>query len=60
METSQHKNQVKLLDEKISSSNMKGKSNKEDLEPEQIKELWLLETYTWLKSNQILSELKTF
>lgn len=60
MKTSQQKNQMKLLDEKISSSNMKGKSNKEDLEPEQIKELWLLETYTWLKSNQILSELKTF
>lgn len=60
MKTSEQKNQMKLLDEKISSSNMKGKSNKEDLEPEQIKELWLLETYTWLKSNQILSELKTF
>lgn len=60
MKTSQQKNQMKLLDEKISSSNMKGKSNKEDLEPEQIKELWFLETYTWLKSNQILSELKTF
>lgn len=60
MKTSQQKNQMKLLDEKISSSNMKGKSNKEDLEPEQIKELWLLETYTWLKSNLILSELKTF
>lgn len=60
MKTSQQKNKMKLLDEKISSSNMKGKSNKEDLEPEQIKELWLLETYTWLKSNLILSELKTF
>lgn len=60
MKTSQQKNQMKLLDEKISSSNMKGKSNKEDLEPEQIKELWFLETHTWLKSNQILSELKTF
>lgn len=39
MKTSQQKNKMKLLDEKISSSNMKGKSNKEDLEPEQIKEL---------------------
>lgn len=39
MKTSEQKNQMKLLDEKISSSNTKGKSNKEDLEPEQIKEL---------------------
>ena len=39
---------------------MKGKSNKEDLEPEQTEELGLLETYTWLKSNQILSEPKAF
>lgn len=49
MKSSQQKNPMKVPDQISSSAIWKEKSNKKDLEPEQIKELWLSETHIWQK-----------